>query len=316
MSFGKLPLSSFISKVKTGDCVICPAVGEDSAVIEAGRRYLVVHSDPITESGKDAGYLSVVVACNDVNMKGAECKWVLTTLLLSNKDHLGSVVEGIREACLKIGCSVVGGHTEVIDTRQDIVVTTALGESDTVMDGRSVREGDYVLLVGDLGLEGSWILATQFPSLLKSKGVREETLKKAMGFREELSVQEKALKVSKYVKFMHDVTDGGLLQCSLDLARRFNLTVRIDEGSIRLREEVKEIVNALSIDPLRLISSGAFLVITDNPEAVTSMVRAQVIGRVERGEPIVVTERRVVKDDVEEELARAESDYNGWWERD
>ncbi len=316
MSFGKLPLPSFINNVRIGNCVVCPAVGEDDAVIEVKGKYLVVHSDPITESGKDAGYLSVVVACNDVNMKGVECKWVLTTILLSDKAHLNGVLRGVNEACNKIGCSVVGGHTEVIDSKRDIVVTTALGETDALIDGRSVKEGDYVLLVGDLGLEGSWILATQFASLLKAKGVRDETLKRAREFREELSVQEKALKVSRFVKFMHDVTDGGLLQCSLELARRFNSTIKIDEKAIALREEVKEIVDALSIDPLRFISSGAFLVITDDPNAVKSKVRAQIIGRVERGDPVVVTERRVISDDVEEELARIESDYNGWWERD
>jgi len=315
VSFGKISPEQFLSRIKSGNCIICPALGEDDAVLKLNKKYLVIHSDPITESGLDSGFLSVVVACNDVNMKGTACKWVLTTVLLSREDNLNNIIDGINEACSLIGCNVVGGHTEVVDINRDIVVTTALGETDKIMEINSVKDGDYVVLIGDIGIEGSWILATQFQSLLRSKGVSDEVIEAAKAFKKELIVQSKALAISRLVKFMHDTTDGGLLQALFELAKRSNMTVSIREDSIPLRREVHEVTAALNIDPLKFISSGAFIAITDNPKEILSKVNGYIIGKLVKGEPIVKTEKRIINDNIKEELARIENSYNGWWKR-
>jgi len=315
VSFGKISPEQFLSRIKSGNCVICPALGEDDAILRLDKKYLVIHSDPITESSLDSGFLSVVVACNDVNMKGTECKWILTTILLSRKDNLNDIINGINEACNIIGCDVVGGHTEVTNIDRDIVVTTAVGETDRVMEISSVKDGDYVVLVGDIGIEGSWILATQFQSLLKSKGVSNEVIETAKSFKKELIVQPKVLAISRLVKFMHDTTDGGLLQALFELAKRSNMTISIREDSIPLRKEVSEITRALNIDPLKFISSGAFIAITDKPKEILSKVNGYIIGKLVKGEPIVRTEKRIINDNVKEELVRVENSYNGWWKR-
>jgi len=315
VSFGKIYPEQFLSRIKTGNCIICPALGEDDAILKLNKKYLVIHSDPITESNLDSGFLSVAVACNDVNMKGAECKWILNTILLSRESDLNSILNGINQACDIIGCNVVGGHTEVININHDIVVTTALGETDRVMDISSVKDGDYVVLVGDIGIEGSWILATQFQSLLEAKGVSHEVIEVAKSFKKEIIVQDKALAISRSVKFMHDITDGGLFQALFELAKRSNMTISIREDSIPLRKEVHDITSGLDIDPLKFISSGAFIAITDNPEEILNKVNAHIIGKLVKGESIVKTEKRIISENVKEELVRVENNYNGWWKR-
>ncbi|BDC18404.1 AIR synthase-related protein [Acidianus sp. HS-5] len=314
MSFGKVPLKEFLYKIPSGNCEICPSIGEDDAIIKVNEPYIAIHSDPITESSVDPGFLSIAVACNDVNMKGTRCKWVLTTILLSTKKSLDRILSGINEACSILGCNVVGGHTEVVmNLPSDIVVTTAFSTTDKVLTARNAKEGDYVVMVGSAGIEGTWILANQFEDYLLKAGVKKETIESAKRFKHDIIVQEKALKVSEYAIGMHDTTEGGVLQALMEISKLSNLRAVIDPSLIPVRRETLEITKALSIDYLRLVSSGAFLVVTRNPEEVMKKVsEGNVIGRLIKGGPGLHLEGvGDFNEDFEEELVRFEGSYNG-----
>ncbi len=314
MSFGKVPLKEFLHKIRSGNCEICPSIGEDDAIIKVDQPYIVIHSDPITESSIDPGFLSVAVACNDVNMKGIPCKWILTTILLSTKKSLDRILSGINEACSILNCSVVGGHTEVVmNLPLDIVVTTAFSISDKILTTRNAKEGDYIVMIGSAGIEGTWILANQFEDYLLNKGVKKEIIESAKRFKRDIIVQEKALKVSEYAIGMHDATEGGVLQALLEIAKLSNLKAVINPSLIPVRKETLEITKALSIDYLKLVSSGAFLVVTRNPEEIMMRVKeGNIIGRLIKGDPILHLEGvGDFNEDFEEELVRFESSYNG-----
>jgi hydrogenase maturation factor len=314
VSFGKVPLKDFLHKIPSGNCEICPSVGEDDAIIKIDKPYIIIHSDPITESSVDPGFLSIAVACNDVNMKGAPCKWALTTLLLSSRESLDRILSGINEVCKILGCNVVGGHTEVVmNLPSDIVVTTAFSTTDKILTARNAKDGDYIVMVGSAGIEGTWILANQFEDYLLKLGVKKETIESAKRFKYDIIVQEKALNIVEYAIGMHDATEGGVLQAILEIAKLSNLRAVINPNLIPVRKETLEITRALSIDYLRLISSGAFLVITRNPEEVVNKVEeSNVIGRLIKGEPSLHLEGvGDFNEDFEEELVRFESSYNG-----
>lgn len=312
MLFGKIPLQEFIDKIKFGNCNVCPSIGEDDAIVKTSGEYLVIHSDPITEAGKDAGFLSVVVACNDVNMKGVPCKWILTTILLSKRENLGEIIAGINEACYLINCSVVGGHTEV--TRglpKDIVVTTAFSFSNKVMKLSDGRVGDYIGFFGYAGLEGTWILANEYEDKLLRLGVSKEIVEKAKTFKNMISVQESALKVKDYVIAMHDATEGGAYQALLEVAKATGKKVLIERKPPILPETL-EITNALKINPYKLISSGAFIVVTREPEKITSL-GGVIIGKIIEGDSVLEVKGEGKYDtDFEEELVKFESSDNGW----
>ncbi|BFH73680.1 AIR synthase family protein [Sulfurisphaera javensis] len=312
MLFGKIPVKDFLSKIQTGNCDVCPSIGEDDAMIKTEGEYLVIHSDPITEAGKDAGFLSVTVACNDVNMKGVPCKWVLTTILLSKKENLDKVIEGINEACRIIGCSVIGGHTEVTrGLNQDIVTTTALSFSNKIMKLSDAKAGHYIGFFGYTGLEGTWILANEFEDELLKRGIKKETIEKAKQLRNFISVQDKALRVKDYVIAMHDATEGGVYQALLEVAKASKNKVVINKKP-RMLEETLEITKALRINPYTLISSGAFIVITDKPKKIEEL-GGEIIGKIVEGEDVLEVEGEgVFKEDFYEELVRFESNYYGW----
>src|SRR6056297_608858 len=64
------------------DVVVPAGPGEDSAVIDLGDCLLVVSSDPITGAEKNAGFLAVNIACNDIAAAGAEPFGIQVVLLL------------------------------------------------------------------------------------------------------------------------------------------------------------------------------------------------------------------------------------------
>ncbi|MFP3347052.1 MAG: AIR synthase family protein [Sulfolobaceae archaeon] len=312
MRFGKIPINTFLNKIPHEDCVVCPSIGEDDAYVDVEGKYLVIHSDPITEAGKNAGFLSVVVACNDVNMKGVRCRWVTTVLLLKSEDSLDNVIEGINEACKLLGCSVVGGHTEVTQgVDKDIVVTTAFSFSDKIMKLSDAKEGDYVLVFGTAGREGTWILANEFEEELLKKGVRAEVIKRSKEYKYKISVQDIALKVKDYAIAMHDATEGGVYQALLEVAKASNLTLEV-KSEIPVSEETAEIARALNINPYQLISSGCFITVAKSSDVKKlESFGGKVIGVLKKGEPKLIINGKSYTEDFEEELVRIESYYNG-----
>ncbi len=93
----------------------------------------MLSSDPITASSADAGKLAVNVACNDIAATGAEPIGVLITMLLppdSETEDIKRLVEQITNTCNELNIEVIGGHTEITDSVNRIVIcTTAVGKA-------------------------------------------------------------------------------------------------------------------------------------------------------------------------------------------
>ncbi|ARM74944.1 AIR synthase related protein [Acidianus manzaensis] len=315
MSFGKIPIRDFLYKIKSGNCEICPSIGEDAGIVKTNDQYIVTHSDPITESSIDPGFLSVAVACNDINMKGVKCKWILSTLLLSSKNSLDKIISGINYACERIGCSVIGGHTEVVkDLPRDIVVTTAFSTTNKVISAKNANDGDYIVVVGSIGIEGTWILASEFSDLLLKEGIEKNMIENAQKFKNDIIIQDKALLVSDFAIGMHDATEGGVYQAILEISKLSGLKAKVNPNLFPIREETEIITRRLKINPFTLVSSGSFVVITRHPEEILKRVNeARVVGRLIKGEPELQVEGvGTYRDDFREELVEFESNYNGW----
>ena len=85
---GKLPpkvfqgLLAMCPSSRAAGVVVGPRFGEDAAVIDLGRKYLVAKSDPITFTQDRIGWYAVNVNANDIATLGARPRWFLATLLL------------------------------------------------------------------------------------------------------------------------------------------------------------------------------------------------------------------------------------------
>ncbi len=302
---GKLPIE--------GEGVLLgPSLGEDAAILEVKDPLLAIHSDPVTGGGKLAGWLSVYVASNDIATRGLRPKWLLVVLLFRDgvsESEISELVDQVGEAAGEIGAVIVGGHTEITPGLPfNVVVTTAMGTGNVVLNTRDARKGDSLVLTKAAGLEGTAILATELRDLLEEKGVDSRVLDRASGFIREISVVRDAMLSADFARAMHDPTEGGLLGGVQEMALASGNGFVIYEENIPLREETVAICEALGIDPLRLISSGSLL-ISVSEERVDELVselrrggiESSVIGRLTgREEGMKLVRSNGVVEDVSE----------------
>ncbi len=304
---GKIPLAMLeryvLGRVGVRDerVVVGPSVGEDAAVIRLNEDYLVVHADPITEAVYRIGWLAVHIASNDVAVRGARPRWITSVIMLPEgfgEEVLDEITRDMDEAAQELGAMIVGGHTEETPRLdRPMVVCTVMGLARRYVSTAGARPGDLVVLVGEAGLEGTAIIASDFPHLLRKRGVGEDVIRSALGLYREISVVEQALRLAELgATSMHDPTEGGLLGGLVEVALASGTEIEVWEDRIPLRRETRMFAEALNIDPLRLISSGA-LVATLPPGLADKLgslgKNYAVIGRVkEKERGLVVIHRK------------------------
>src|SRR2546422_3700495 len=158
--------------------VVGPRVGEDAAVIDAGDRYLVATTDPITFATAEIGWYALQVNANDIAVRGARPRWFLATLLLPAGATSGASVDALftelHAACDELEVALVGGHTEVTHgLDRPIVAGTMLGEveKDKLVTTGGAQVGDAVVMTKGVPLEGAAIIAREKETELRARGV-------------------------------------------------------------------------------------------------------------------------------------------------
>ena len=289
MEVGKFPaslLERILAKVDISDprVVVGPRVGEDTAVLQTSGSLLVAKSDPVTFATDQIGWYAVQVNANDVACTGGTPKWFLATLLVPERfteDEAEAVFDQITEACRSIDVSLVGGHSEVtygID--RPIIMGTMLGEveQDKLILTGGAQEGDSIVVTKGIAIEGTALLAREKASQLLQAGMSQEEIDKAASL---LSVpgisvlhDARVACASSQVHSMHDVTEGGLVTGLREVAKASGLGLAIEESSVPILSECQEVCEALGLDPLGLLASGALLITlptADVPGLLTSL---------------------------------------------
>ena len=103
-------------------------------------------------------------------------------------------------------------------------------------------------------------------------------LEEARAYAAELSVVPEArLAVDLGATAMHDPTEGGVVGAAWEMAEASGCGFRIEVASIPVRPPTRAICDALGVDPLRLIASGALLVAcTDGPAMVRGLLERNI----------------------------------------
>lgn len=257
-----------------------PHIGEDATIIDFGKKALVVHSDPITGAVENLGWLAINICANDIATRGIRPLWMLIVILLPENTtaaQLKSLTAQIDEAAKKLGVAIVGGHSEVTPTvKQPVVITTAIGEArrGKLLRTSGAKVGDHIIVTKGAAIEGTAILSSELAKQLQGK-INKKTLENAKQFIRKTSVVEDALTAVEAGKVhaMHDATEGGIAGGLQEIAWASNIGLIAHEKKILISRETEAICNALNIDPLRTISSGA-LIIAAEPKSAPRIVKA------------------------------------------
>lgn len=288
-------------KHKCEDVVIRPGVGEDCCAIKIGGELCVLSTDPITACSADAGTLAVHVTANDIASSGVKPIAMLVTMLVppsASEADVERVADQITAAADLLEIEIVGGHTEVTDAVNRIVIsTTALGKSDKMVSTAGALLGDDIILTKSAGIEGTGIILADYADRVQlSEDEKNEIAVLAQG----ISVVKEGI-VAAYAgaNSMHDVTEGGVLGAVYEMCEASGMGAVITEANIPIAPVTRKICAQLNINPLRLISSGSML-ITGNAEVLLPAlkkagVQAAVIGQITKENVLLHTENGTIE---------------------
>lgn len=301
---GKVPYGMLRERVlphagRRADVLVHASVGQDCAVLDFGPSVCVATCDPITGAGEHVGRLAVHVACNDLATTGAEPVGLLLTLLLAEavaEADLDQIMREAGAAAHAVGVEIVGGHTEVtpgID--RTLVITTAIGRAPRhgYVSAGGGRPGHALVLTKGAGIEGTAVLATDLAGPL-SATLDAGVLARAQAFIERVSVvPEGRIGATWGAAAMHDVTEGGVLAGAWELAEASGCGVRLEADAVPVAAETRAVCEALGVDPLALISSGAMLIAIGDPAPLQAAlakadIASAVVGALTERERVVV----------------------------
>lgn len=285
MHIGKLPpdiLNRLLARTYADPSVLVgPAYGEDAAAVKFGNRVLVAASDPVTLTTERIGYYAVSVNANDIAVMGATPRYFLATILLpvsSTESEAESVFHEIQHACEEIGVVLIGGHTEITDAIERVVVSGCmLGETTerALVRTSGARPGDMLIVAGAIAVEGTSILAREATSELLARGISRQQVDAAMSYIDDPGIciidYARAAVEAGGVTAMHDPTEGGLATALREMATASSCGMRIARESIPVLDECAAFCSALGLDPLGLIASGCLL-IAASPDAAAGIL--------------------------------------------
>lgn len=273
-------------------------VGEDCAVINIGNEQCVLSTDPITGAGENLGKIAVNINCNDIASCGVEPLGILVTILAPPKTELNELydlMEEIHKEALRINVQILGGHTEVTEAVNKIVVScTAIGRGSagSAISTAGAQIGDYIIVTKELCLEGTSILVNDFEDRCREV-LTEAEMEGARAYADRLSVVREGIIGGKCgVSSMHDITEGGVLGALWELATACGVGFQVDRERMPLTDITRKVCERFMIDPLKLISSGSMLITTQNPEILLEAfnkegIKATVIGRITESEGMI-----------------------------
>lgn len=270
---GKLPprmMASLLSGLGARDASVKvgPALGEDTAAIALGDRYMIVTTDPITLTGDGAGDLLLQVNANDMATRGVRPRYLQAAALLPPGTTIGEVKRLFAEvdaSARRMGVAITGGHTEVTDavTRPVLIGTMiGFGRERRLLSTGGSHAGDALVMTGAAGIEGTVLMARARGKKIAA-ALGEETRREAirLGIEPGTSVLRAGLiAAAAGAHAMHDPTEGGIGAAVHEMASAARLRVAVHLDRIPIFVVTANICRFFGIDPLGLISSGALLI--------------------------------------------------------
>ena len=298
-----------------------PGLGLDCAIVDYGSRCLVFKTDPITFATDQIGWYAVQINSNDIATSGATPRWMLLSILLpegkTSPELVGEVFTQVFEACRQFEISLIGGHTEITNGLDRVIlVATLIGEVERkdLVTPRGAKPGDHVLLTKGVPIEATALIARECSGWLEG-ALKPEEIRQAVNFLYDpgISVYKEARIACSVggVTAMHDPTEGGLTAALWELAEASQTSISIDAQLVPVPDISRQICRSLKIDPFEAIASGALLLTVSAERAATvrsaiesAGIRCVQIGKIEHP-PVGVFD---ISSGVRQQMPRPERD--------
>jgi hydrogenase expression/formation protein HypE len=282
----------------------------DSAIAQVEDKLLAFTTDsfvvdPIFFPGGDIGKLAVCGTVNDLSVSGARPLFLSSGFILEEGfpiADLEKIVHSMAEAAGKTGVQIITGDTKVVKKGQcdKIFINTAgIGLIEkryaSISKGNLIRPGDQVIVNGYLGDHEIAILSA------REKLQFEEPVISDVASLSQLITS--LLEAGVEIRFMRDITRGGIATILAEIASSLKHGVLIDEQAIPVREQVAGLCEVYGFNPLFLANEGKVLLIVapESAELALKLIQrydigkeARIIGAITRENPGKVLMKSIV----------------------
>ncbi len=222
---------------------------------------------PLFFPGGDIGTLAVNGTVNDLAMCGARTRYLSLSFILEEglpMETLWRVVQSIRAAAKAADVQIVTGDIKVVDRGKGdgiFINTAGIGviEHSLTIAPRMVREGDAILINGDLGRHGMAIMAAR-------EGLTFETTIESDCAPLAAPVL-RLIEAGVEVHCLRDMTRGGMASSLVEIAKGSGLHLHIDEARLPIRDDVRAACEILGLDPLYVANEGRFVAFVPQAQA-------------------------------------------------
>lgn len=238
--------------------------------------------------GGDIGCLAVYGTVNDLAMAGARPLFLSAGFILEEGfalEELRRLVRSMHDAAMRCGVSIVTGDTKVVDRGKGdgiFINTAGVGQVAHGLEigPRRVKEGDVVLVSGDVGRHGIAVMSVR-------EGIAFET--SIVSDSAPLHEMVDAMLAAANLHCLRDLTRGGLASALNEIAMDGVVEIEIDECAVPVHAAVASACEVLGLDPLYVANEGRLVafVAEDAAAAVLAAMRshpdggqAAAIGRV------------------------------------
>lgn len=228
--FGEFKLIDHLTKpIKLNHKSTVKGVGDDAAVIDAGKKYMLLTNDLLVEGIhfdltytpiKHLGYKSVAVNLSDIAAMNGIPKHLVVSIAVSNRfsvEALEELYAGIYLACEKFKVDVIGGDT-TSSTSGLMISITVMGEvdKDKVTYRDTAKVNDLVCTTGNLGgaymglllLEREKAVFEEDPNMQPDLEGHDYIIGRQLKPEPRLDIVDKLSKAGILPNAMIDISDG------------------------------------------------------------------------------------------------------------
>lgn len=224
---------------------------------------------------KDLGIYAITRAITDLLCRGAKPKGVQVLVQLPEhayESRLKSMIQSMEEYCTEVKVPLLNVQANVTSTISTSHITvTGLGfvrkeNHGSIQDGESNMD---IVMVGEVGLEGSLRLLSEerdqleerfAPAFLRVLENRYHDMSNSIGAIQQLGKLQE--------KIIHQVPESGVLGALWELGEASGVGMNVELKSLPIAQEVIEVCEYMRVNPYRLGSAGAVLVLTRNSVSV------------------------------------------------
>ncbi len=286
--------SELISKVFKAHFANEYFTADDASVLPAPTGRIAMTTDgfivsPAFFPGGNIGKLSICGTVNDLTCMGAKPLYLTCAFVIEEgfpMAQLEQIAAAMEKTAKEVGVRIVAGDTKVAGKGQVdgvFITTTGIGQlMDGVETGGALaREGDDVLVTGDIGRHGATILLER-----NDFGIEAEITSDCAPLWNSVHA---VLSEVPDVHVIRDATRGGVGTVLYEIAAESDVSVTLEADQVPVDPAVQGVCGMLGLEPLYLACEGRLVMVVphDKTEKVLEILHgcdytqgAKVIGQI------------------------------------